>query len=115
MRSEGKSIILSLDDGLGSAAGFIPNEENSIWDPTHVIAWLGTVINTSECIIFATDRRIQSPTEDLLYLLASEGSLYQVRKLASVCGKIISLGNCTGSVTRLMTRNTFAVVNSASS
>lgn len=65
-------------------------------------------------IIFATDRRIQSLTEDLLYLLASEGSLYQVRKLASMCGKIISLGNCVGSVTRLMTRNTFAVVNSAS-
>ena len=132
LRSEGKSIIVSLDDGLGSAAGyikakianldvhsdllksgFIPNGEKSIWDPTHVIAWLGTVINTSECIIFATDRRIQSLTEDLLYLLASHGSLYQVRKLASVCGKIISLGNCTGSVTRLMTRNTFGVLNSA--
>ena len=96
-------------------ASFIPNEEKSIWDPTQVIAWLGTVINTSEYIIFATDRRIQSLTEDLLYLLAFEGSLYQVRKLANVSGKIISLGNCTGSVTRLMTRNTFAVVNSLSS
>lgn len=48
-----------------------------------MIAWLGTVINTSECIIFETDRRIQSLTEDLLYLLASEGSLYQVRKLGA--------------------------------
>ena len=97
-----KSIIVSLDDGLGSAAGyikakianldvhsdllksgFIPNEEKSIRDPTHVITWLGTVINTSECIIFATDRRIQSLTEDLLHLLASEGSLYQVYQVFS--------------------------------
>ena len=60
-----------------------------------------------------TDRRIQSLTEDLLFLLGLEGSLSQVRKLASVCGKIISLGNCVGNVTRLMTRTIFAVVNSA--
>jgi len=66
LRSEGKSIIVSLDDGLGSAAGyikakianlavhsdllksgFIPNEKKkSIWDPTQVIAWLGTVLGT---------------------------------------------------------------------
>ena len=36
-----------------------------------------------------------------------------MRKLASVCGKIISLGTCIGNVARLMTRNTFAVINSA--
>ena len=58
------------------------------------------------------DRRIQSLTEDLLFLLGSEGSLYQLCKPASACGKIILLGNCVGKVTRLMTRNTFAVVNS---
>ena len=39
-------------------------------------------------------------------------SLFQVRELASVCDKIITLGNCVGNVTRLMTRNTFAAVNS---
>ena len=63
--------------------------------------------------VSATDRRIQSLTENLFYFLGRlRGFLYQVRKLASGCGKIISLGNCVGSVTRLMTRNTFAVVNS---
>ena len=36
----------------------------------------------------------------------------QVRKLASVCGKISSLENCVGNITRLMTRNTFVVVTS---
>ena len=38
-----------------------------------------------------------------------------VRKLVSVCGKIISLTSCVGNVSRLMTRNLFAVINSASS
>ena len=61
-----------------------------------------------------TDTRIQSLSEDLSFLLDStHPSLYQVRKLASVCGKIISLGNCVGNVARLMTRNIFAVINSA--
>ena len=66
-RFEGKTIVVFLDDGPGSAtgyikakisslavhsdlltSGFIPNEEKSIWDPTQVITWFGTVINTSE-------------------------------------------------------------------
>ena len=38
-----------------------------------------------------------------------------VRKLACVCGKIISLTNCVGNVSRLMNRNLFAVISSASS
>ena len=132
-RTEGKSIVVFLDDGLGAAAdhtnarisslsvhadllksGFVPNEEKSLWEPTQVITWLGTVIDTSQCIISATDTRIQSLSEDLSFLLdATHPSLYRVRKLASVCGKIISLGNCVGNVARLMTRNIFAVVNSA--
>ena len=132
-RTEGKSIVVFLDDGLGAAAdhtkarisslsvhadllksGFVPNEEKSLWEPTQVITWLGTVIDTSQCIISATDTRIQSLSEDLSFLLdATNPSLYQVSRLASVCGKIISLGNCVRNVARLMTRNIFAVVNSA--
>ena len=59
-----------------------------------------------------TDSGIQSLTEDLLFLLGSEDSLFQVRKLDNVSGKTILLGNCVGNVTRLRTRNTFAVVKS---
>ena len=76
-------------------SGFVPNEEKSLWEPTLVITRLGTVIDTSQCVISATDARIQSLSEDLSLLLDStHPSLCQVRKLASVCGKIISLWNC---------------------
>ena len=129
-RTEGKSIVVFLDDGLGAAADytkarisslsvhadllkscFVPNEEKSLWEPTQVITWLDTVIDTSQCIISATDTRIQSLLDDLSVLLdLTHPSLYQVRKLASDCGKIISLGNCVGNVVRLMTRNIFAVI-----
>ena len=93
-------------------SGFLPNEEKSVWDPTQVITWLGAVINTSQCVIKATDKRIDSLINNSSSLLSSERSLHQLCKLASVCGKIISLGNCVGYVTRLMTRNTFLVINS---
>ena len=132
-RTEGKSIVVFLRDGLGAAvdytkarisslsvladlleSGFVPNEEKSLWERTQVITWLGTVIDTPQCIISATDTRIQTLSEDLSFLLDStHPSLYQVRKLASVCDKIISPGNCVGNVAWLMTRNIFAVINSA--
>ena len=114
-----------LDDGLGAAAdytkarisslsvhtdlfksGFAPNEQKSLWEPTQVITWLGTVIDTSQCIISATDTRIQSLLEDLSFLLDStHPSLYQVRKLASICGKRISLGSCVGNVATIMDKS----------
>lgn len=74
------------------------------------MAWNLTLRNA---LSLRPNRRIQSLKEALSFLLGSEGSLYQVRKLASACSKIISLGNCVGNVTRLMTRNTFGVVNFA--
>lgn len=43
--------------------------------------------------------------------MAFSSSCDPVRKLASVCGKIISLSSCVGNVSRLMSRNLFAVIN----
>ena len=37
--------------------GFLLNKEKSIWDPAQNIIRLGTVINTSECLISATDSK----------------------------------------------------------
>ena len=131
-RSEAKSIVVYLHDGLGAAAdknkakiaslqvhadllksGFLPNESKCVWEPIQVITWLGAVLNTSTSEISATDKRINSLQEDLAALLAFSSSCHPVRKLASVCGKIISLGSCVGNVSRLMSRNLFAVINTA--
>lgn len=131
-RSEAKSIVVYLDDGLGAAAdknkakiaslqvhadllksGFLPNETKRVWEPTQVITWLGAVLNTSTPEISATAKRITSLQEDLATLLAIPSSCHPFRKLASVCGKIISLGPCVGNVSRLMSRNLFAVINTA--
>ena len=121
-----------LGDGLGAAAdrnkvkvaslqvhadllrsGFLPNEAKCVWEPAQSITWLGTVLNTSSSEISATVKRITSLHHDLAFILAASPPCHPVRKLASVCGKIISLGNCVGNVSKLMARNLFAVINSA--
>lgn len=124
--------MVYLDNGLGAAAdknkakivslqvhadllkfGFLPNESKCVWEPIQVITWLGAVLNTSTSEISTTDKRINGLKEDLAALLAFSSSCHPVRKLASVCGKIISLSSCVGNVSRLMSRNLFAVINTA--
>ena len=130
-RMEVKTIVVYLDDGLASAPdynkakivslqvhsdllkfGFLPNETKCCWDPVQTITWLGTVINTFDQTISATENRVQSLSNDLFDILKGPHLSLYVKKLASICGKIISLGNCVGNVTRLMTRNIHTVINS---
>jgi hypothetical protein len=122
-----------IDDGLGASSsytsakitslhvhadllkfGFLPNEQKCHWDPLQSVSYLGTIINTGDSSISATDRRINSILCDLDALL-SNTSFVHVKSVASVCGKIISLGNCVGNVTRLMSRSLFSVIHSRSS
>lgn len=75
--------------------------------------WLGTVINTTTSCTADTDERSMSLQDVLTSILSVSSVRIPVRKLACVCGKIISLTNCVGNVSRLMTRNLFAVISSA--
>ena len=132
-RGEGKSIILFLDDGLGSAQpfarakicslqihadllkfGLLPNEGKCFWEPCQSIIWLGTVINTVDSSVAATDKRIESLLGDINDLLRDSHLSVHVKRIAKVAGKIISLTNCVGNVTRLMSRNLYSLINSTS-
>ena len=134
--SRGIPIAIFLDDGLGGGidkvsakihslavhsdllkSGFVPNQEKSGWKPVQVITWLGVVLNTIDGSVQATNERIAKLTSDLrsLQALSSQPFVRQahVKSVASVAGQIISLSSCVGSVTRIMTRHLFSVVNSA--
>ena len=132
-RGEGKSVLLFLDDGLGAAQplnlakicsfqihadllkfGLLPNEEKCVWEPCQSIVWLGTVINTANSSIAATDKRIRGLVSDLDDLLRDLHVAVHVKRVATVAGKIMSLSNCIGNVTRLMSRNLYSLINSAS-
>ena len=45
--------------------------------------------------------------DDLHSMLSTSSVRIPVRTLVSVCGKVVSLINCVGHVSRLMTRNLF--------
>ena len=82
-----------------------------------MITWLGVVPITIDGSVQANDERITKLTSDLglLRTLCFLQSLCKVHvnSVASVAGQIISLSSCVGSVTRIMTRHLFSVVNSA--
>ena len=128
-RSRGTRIVVYLDDGLGAAAGsaealnaselvqttlkqagFVVNEEKSVWQPTQRLQWLGFVIDLSL-------GQIEVPHEKLSRLLhklqeVTQASQIPARSLASIIGKIISMGLAVGPVSRFMTRSLYAVLES---
>jgi len=104
-----------LDDGLGSAAGynsakiaslevhvdlcrsgFLTNESKGVWKLTQVFSWLETVISTAASQIGTTHESVSSLVSQFASLL------------------VLSLGNCVGNVSRLMTRNLFTLIYCAS-
>ncbi|XP_072030100.1 LOW QUALITY PROTEIN: uncharacterized protein [Amphiura filiformis] len=121
-RKQGFFVVLYLDDGWCRAqseelcgkisekvkndliaAGLVPNVEKSVWKPTQYLTWLGLEWDSAECSIKITDRRIQ----DLLNSIVDVQKRFPLvcaRKLASVTGKIISLGPVVGGVSQLKSR-----------
>ena len=84
LRFQGVKLAVFLDDGfvidntyeickvvsskvkrdLGSA-GFVLNDEKSIWEPRQVIVWLGLRWNSVEGCIHITDRRLRKIFEHI--------------------------------------------------
>ena len=123
-------MVIFLDDGLGGGAntmrakinsltfhadllkfGFVVNEEKSIWEPVQVITCLGTVLDTNQCVISVTEQRISKLKANIYSVLKGDSMIANVRNLSTVVGQIILLTPCVGSVTRILTRSLYAVVN----
>lgn len=126
-RSEGKNIVVFLDDGLGFAdtkseaklasdsvrsdliaAGFVPNVQKSVWTPTVSLEWLGYDILLQSGLFRVPERRIQGIYQGIHEILESKSKLGDVRvkarTLASVAGKIVSTSLAVGSISKLMTK-----------
>ena len=131
-RSQGNSIVIFLDDGLGAGRtytlakifslqahadllkfGFLPNESKCEWDPIQEITWLGVVINTLNCTLHLTAKRVNSILTDIDNIIAQKNKKLHVKRFASICGKIISCGSCVGNISKLVSRHLYALINSA--
>ena len=128
-REQGIRIVVYLDDGLAAAAGeanaikaseivhstleqagFRANCEKSVWEPTQRLQWLGFVLDLAQ-------GQIEVPQEKIVQLLdtlrqAAQKPKLSAKSLASIVGRIISMGLAVGPVSRFMTRSLYALLES---
>ena len=128
-RAKGLRIVMYLDDGLCAVAdytpaveasllvcstldqaGFVAHPTNSKWEPTQRLVWLGFVIDLALGQIEVPQEKITSLQKVLRQFRPA--TFVQARKIASIIGRIISMGLAIGPVSRFMTRSLYAILES---
>jgi hypothetical protein len=82
------------------------NEENSVWEPSYKLEWLGFVWDLKIGRVEIPDRKMAHFKEKLNYVLKNPDRVI-ARKLASIIGQIISMSFVLGNVCQIMTRNLY--------
>ena len=122
-RSNGARIALFLDDGWGIAstrdacaslsksvkddllsAGFVSNDDKSVWEPCQSILWLGIIWHSDSGAIEISERRVAKIGSTVCFIIDCE-FVISARCLASFTGQIVSTGPVVGNVSRIMTRH----------
>lgn len=128
----GVNIALFLDDGLIieydhnsckkvservradlKNAGFITNDQKSIWEPCQSIQWLGIIWDSLRGSLSISDRRIYDIMKNIEAINEKKMKV-SARELASFVGKIVSGGVVYGNLSRLMTRYCSITIAAAS-
>ena len=131
-RKNAIKIVLYLDDGFGMSdsfeecqkdsffvkqslvdAGFLINEEKSIFVPTQKLEWLGILWDSQLFSHSILDRRISDLLCSITHII-DFFPVFTARKLAQVTGKVISLSPVVGNLTRLMTRHCYMSIETRS-
>ena len=128
-RELGINTAVYLDDGAGvcdtyekcanqaeqvksdlQAAGFIVNDEKSVWVPCQGLVWLGLFWNLIKGVLEIPEDRLLKVEYAISGIL---NRLYGVsaRKIAHLAGLLISLAPSFGHITQLMTRNMYFLIN----
>ncbi|PFX34791.1 hypothetical protein AWC38_SpisGene376 [Stylophora pistillata] len=100
LSSEIYSRIIRSDLAL---AGFLANEDKSVWDPVRLITWLGIVWDGLLGKISIAEPRIDDALLDIDNTL--QDPRLSARGLASIVGKIISMSPVLGNLSRIKTGN----------
>ena len=128
-RSRGLKSLMYLDDGIVAvggkekaekaslwvknslhSAGFVINDAKSVWIPSHWVTWLGFSIDLLEARVFVPQEKLDA----LVSLLKASLTFNSLgaKRIASIVGKIIAMGIALGPVSRFMTRNLYALLDS---
>lgn len=131
-RSQGIKAVIYLDDGIASVpelsmaekisnilkstlcqAGFVVHPTKCNWKPSHVGQWLGYNINLHEGLISIPEEKI-----DRLKLKITEAMrspCVSARCIASIVGRVLSMGLGIGPICRFRTRCLYAQMNECGS
>jgi hypothetical protein len=131
-RKNAINIVLYLDDGFGMSdsfgecekdsvfakqflvdAGFLINEEKSIFVPTQKLEWLGILWDRQLFSLSIPDRRISDLLGSITHII-DLFAVFTVRELVQVTGNGISLSPVVGNLARLMTRYCFMSIEARS-
>ena len=118
-RLKGARIALFLDDGWGIAstrdacaslsktvkddllsAGFVSNDDKSVWEPCQRIPWLGIIWHSGSGVIEISERRVAKIVSTVCSIIDCE-FVISVRCLASFTGQTVSTGHEVGNVSRI--------------
>ena len=83
-------------------AGFVTNEDKSVWIPCQRLDWLGITWDSARGTIEIVDRRVAKITSTIDSIIDSDFVL-SARRLASFTGQIISTAPVSGNISRLGT------------
>ena len=85
-------------------AGFITNDEKSVWEPCKKLDWLGITWDRALGTIQTIKRRL-SKLSDTIDSIVESDFVVSARKLASFSGQVISTSPVVGNISRIMTRH----------
>ena len=74
--------------------GLVPNKDRCVWSPIQQLEWLGLRWELKQCLLSVPDRKL-SDLYDLIILVLENSTAVNVRPLAKVSGKIITMSPCT--------------------
>ena len=132
-REHGIRIACYLDDGLGcgkefsitekdskfvkeslEAAGFVVNNEKSIWVPSYNIIWLGIEYDSAMGRFSISEKRVDSLMRTIYCII--EGLPYsRPREVARLCGKLASTKFVLGNIVQLKARRLHRLISSGNS
>ena len=85
-------------------AGFVDNEDKSVWEPTQVLDLLGITWNSVLGTLKIVERRIVKSINTIDHIIEADFEV-SARDLASFTGQILSTGPVVGTISRIMTRH----------
>ena len=91
-------------------AGFVINNEKSVWEPTKYLTWLGLSVNLNKGCLYVSEERISNLLEIVEYI--TNNPYISARTLAKLAGKIISTKFVLGDITQLKTRFIYQCIES---